>query len=91
MNNTEIIYIINSEKNAFSPVLTKAKEKDEYCITASTDPNKIRFDNFFIFTTTFEKLKKMTPKNVGILLITDNGGRYFSPTAASKNTNKTKP
>jgi hypothetical protein len=86
MNDTEVIYIINSEKENFSPVLTKAKGKDEFCITASTNPNKIRLDNFFILKKTFEELKKLAPKNVGILLIKDNGGRYFPPTAESQNT-----
>jgi hypothetical protein len=85
MNDIENVYVINSKKDTFSPVLTKARGKDEYCITASTDPDKVKFDNFFILSMTFQELKKNIPDNIGILLVTDSGGQYISSISVSKN------
>ena len=73
------VYIVNQDESTFSPVLTKANGKDEFCITASTEPSRVNFKNFSVFEIEFSELQKMTPENIGILLITENGGKYFSP------------
>ena len=73
------VYIVNQDESTFSPVLTKAKGKDEFCITASTEPSRVNFKNFSVFKIEFSELQKMTPENIGILLITESGGKYFPP------------
>ena len=73
------VYIVNQDESTFSPVLTKAKGKDEFCITASTEPNRVNFKNLSVFKIEFSELQKMTPENIGILLITEKGGKYFPP------------
>ena len=73
------VYILNQDENNFSPVLTKAQGKKEFCITASTEPDRVRFKNFHIFKIGFSELRKMTPESIGILLVTEKGGQYFPP------------
>lgn len=73
------VYIVNQDESTLSPVLTKAKGKDEFCITASTEPSRVSFKNFSVFEIEFSELRKMTPENIGILLITEKGGKYFPP------------
>ncbi len=78
MNETSV-YIVNQNESTFSPVLTKAKGKDEFCITASTEPSRVSFKNFSVLKIDFNELRKITPDNIGILLISENGGKYFPP------------
>ena len=73
------VFIVNQKENTFSPVLTKAKGKDEFCITASTEPSRVNFKNFSVLKIEFNELRKITPDNIGILLISENGGKYFPP------------
>lgn len=74
-----IVYVVNQDEHEFSPVLTKAQGKEEFCITASNEASRVRFKNFHIFKTNFTELRKMMPDNIGILLVTEKGGQYFSP------------
>jgi hypothetical protein len=77
--NPNIVYVVNQDEHEFSPVLTKAQGKEEFCITASTEASRVRFKNFHIFKINFSELKKITPENIGILLVTEKVGQYFSP------------
>ncbi|MBN58266.1 hypothetical protein [Thalassolituus sp. UBA3500] len=74
-----IVYVVNQDEHEFSPVLTKAEGKKEFCITASTEPGRVSFKNFHIFKIGFSELRKMTPESIGILLVTEKGGQYFPP------------
>lgn len=78
-NEGQILYFISSDVSEFSPVLTKAAGKEEFCVTASTLKDKVSVKNFHPKSIETDELLKVIPKSTAILLITESGGLYYTP------------
>lgn len=78
-NCNQVVYFVNSDVEGFSPVLTKATGKSEYCITASTIKEKVSVGNFYAKEMYTDDFLKKVPDNVAVLLISESGGMYYPP------------
>lgn len=78
-NEKQTIYFISSDISEFSPVLTKATGKEEFCITASTLKDKVSVKNFYPQEIETDDLLKIIPESIAVLLITESGGLYYTP------------
>lgn len=78
-NRDQVIYFISSDADGFSPVLTKASGKSDYCITASTIKEKVSVGDFYPKEMYTDDFLKNIPDNVAVLLISESGGVYYSP------------
>ncbi|MEQ3632242.1 hypothetical protein [Thalassolituus sp.] len=72
-------FMICSPEGDHSPALTKAEGKNEYCVTVSTNRQLVTIPNWQAKSINGRELLTKIPRNIGILIVSNNDGRYLSP------------